>query len=144
MCRSGYPSQSAARIALHRVLACEQAGIHVDDRQTVSAYLTDWLAIKSRTLKPTTLARYTDYINKDLCPALGHIRLEELSHHNVADFITDQLGHGRRPVTLRRCVASSALSERSATTDSRTTPSLTLLSPDLPGENASAGHPIKP
>lgn len=113
MRRGGFPSQSTARAALHRVLACEQAGIRVDDRQTVGDYLTNWLETKARALKPTTLARYTDYINKDLCLALGHIRLEELNHHHVADFITDQLSRRRRPVTLRRCVAtlSSALTD---------------------------------
>jgi hypothetical protein len=36
-----------------RVLACEQAGIHVDDRQTVAEYLEAWLEIKQRSLKPT-------------------------------------------------------------------------------------------
>jgi hypothetical protein len=39
--RCGYPTQAHARTALQKILACEQAGIHVDDRQTVADYLTD-------------------------------------------------------------------------------------------------------
>lgn len=146
MRRSGFPSQSTARAALHRVLACEQAGIRIDDRQTVADYLTSWLEAKSRTLKPTSLARYTDYINKDLCPALGHLRLEELSHHHGADFITDQLGLGRRPVTLRRCVAtlSSALNDAIRHHRLPHNPARCAPLPGLPDRNAFAGHLSKP
>lgn len=66
---------------------------------------------KARALKPTTIARYTDYVTKDLIPALGAIRLEQLAHRDVAEFIATQLAQGRKPITLRRCVAtlSSAL-----------------------------------
>lgn len=53
--------------------------MHSDDRQTVAEYLNTWLEIKQRSLKPTTLARYRDYIVKDLSPALGATRLGELT-----------------------------------------------------------------
>jgi integrase len=113
MRRCGFATQGQARAALHRVLACEQAAIHVDDRQTVAEYLAGWLEYKERMLKPTTLVRYTDYVRKDLYPALGAIRLEDLSHHHVAGFVREQLAAGRGRVTLRRCVAtlSSALTD---------------------------------
>jgi integrase len=113
MRRCGYPTQADARAALRHLLECERAGIHLDDRQTVADYLTDWLAGKAMALKPTTLARYHDYITKDLIPDLGAIRLEELSHHHLACFIRDQLAAGRGPITLRRCIAtlSSALTD---------------------------------
>ena len=39
MRRCGFPSHGAARDALHRVLDCQQAGIHLDDRETVAQYL---------------------------------------------------------------------------------------------------------
>ena len=50
---------------------------------------------------------------KDLIPALGAIRLEELTHHHIAGFVTDQLATGRGPVTVHRCIAtlSSALTD---------------------------------
>jgi Phage integrase, N-terminal SAM-like domain len=54
---------------------------------------------KSRTLKPTTAAVYTDYIVKDLIPAFGAGRLEKLNHLHVARFIDEQLAAGRGPTT---------------------------------------------
>ncbi len=33
------------------------------------------------------MARYRDYITKDLAPALGAIRLEELTHHHIATLV---------------------------------------------------------
>lgn len=59
------------------------------------------------------MARYTDYIAKDLVPALGAIRLERLSHRHISRFVHTQLAAGRGPVTLRRCIAtlSTALNE---------------------------------
>lgn len=113
MRRSGFPTKAQADTALHRVLECERAGVHVDDRQTVASYLDAWLEIKQRSLKPTTLARYSDYIDKDLSPALGPIRLEDLTHHHVAGFVSSQLASGRGLVTVHRCVAtlSSALTD---------------------------------
>jgi integrase len=111
--RCGFPTQNQARTALRRVLACEQAGIHVDDRQTVAEYLEAWLEVKQRSLKPTTMARYLDYVHKDLVPPLGAIRLEELTHHHIAGFVRAQLATGRGHITLPRCVAtlSSALTD---------------------------------
>lgn len=100
MRRGGNPSKMAATVALARVLECERAGVWLDDRQTLADYLTGWLAYKATTLKPTTVALYTDYINKDLVPALGAVRLESLSHQHVARFIHDQLAKGRRPTGI--------------------------------------------
>ncbi len=98
--RSGFPSQATARSALHRVLACERAGVHNDDRQTLADYLASWIEHKAHSPKPTTMARYRDYIVKDLSPALGAIRLEELTHHHIAAWVAEQLAAGRGPVTV--------------------------------------------
>ncbi|HEY2765530.1 MAG TPA: site-specific integrase, partial [Pseudonocardiaceae bacterium] len=113
MRRGGFATKTAAQAALATVLDCERSGIHPDDQQTVADYLTTWLAEKSRTLKPTTIARYRDYLTKDLIPALGAVRLDALSHQHIAAFISHQLDAGRGLVTLRRCVAtlSSALAD---------------------------------
>lgn len=113
MRRCGFATKTDAQSVLHRVLACERAGVECDDRQTVADYLAKWLSAKALGLKPTTLARYTDYVVKDLVPALGAIRLEQLHHRHIAQFVRDQLAAGRGRVTLRRCVAtlSSALTD---------------------------------
>jgi integrase len=113
MRRGGFTTKTAAQTALAQVLHAERTGIHLDDQQTVAAYLTSWLAEKSLTLKPTTLARYRDYVTKDLIPALGAVQLDTLNHQHITTFISHQLDAGRGHVTLRRCVAtlSSALTD---------------------------------
>jgi integrase len=113
MHRSGYATRSDARTALARVLECERAGVILDDTQTVADYLIGWLDAKARRLKPTTIARYRDYLHNDLLPAFGAVRLERLTHQHVDQFVRIQLAAGRGPVTVRRCVAtlSSALND---------------------------------
>lgn len=113
MRRGGFTTRAHAQTELNRVLACERTGITIDDHETVADYLPTWFAAKTLTLKPTTIARYTDYLTKDLIPALGAIPLEKLSHGHVAEFVRTQLDAGRGPVTLRRCIAtlSSALND---------------------------------
>jgi hypothetical protein len=113
MRRSGYDTRSDARAALARVLECERAGVYLDDTQTVTDYLVDWLDAKARRLKPTTVARYRDYVRNDLLPAFGAVRLERLNHQHVDQFVRTQLTAGRGPVTVRRCIAtlSSALND---------------------------------
>jgi integrase len=53
------------------------------------------------------------YFGFAVIPALGAVRLEKLNQFHIARFIHDQLSAGRRPTTLRRCVAtlSSALND---------------------------------
>lgn len=84
MRRGGYPTKAAARTALDDVLARHGAGVAVDDRQTVAAYLTAWLAGKRHTLKPKTLHQYGEYVTKDLIPALGPIRLSSCATSTCA------------------------------------------------------------
>ncbi len=113
MRRSGHGTRSDARAALARVLECERAGVILDDAQTVADYLVGWLDAKARRLKPTTVARYRDYLHNDLMPAFGAVRLERLTHQHVDHFVRGQLAAGRGPVTLRRCIStlSSALND---------------------------------
>jgi integrase len=111
--RSGFSTRSDARAALARVLECERAGVYLDDAQTVADYLVGWLEAKARRLKPTTVARYRDYLHNDLLPAFGAVRLERLTHQHVDQFVRAQLAAGRGSVTVRRCIAtlSSALND---------------------------------
>ncbi|PWW60217.1 site-specific recombinase XerD [Actinokineospora spheciospongiae] len=113
MRRGGFATRRDAESALGKVLEYERSGLHVDDRETVAEYLRRWLQVKALELKPTTMAGYEDYVAKDLVPALGALRLEELSHRHIALYIRDQLGRDRGATTLRRCVAtlSSALGD---------------------------------
>ncbi|MFD4737599.1 tyrosine-type recombinase/integrase [Streptomyces virginiae] len=64
-------------------------------------------------LKPTTMARYRDYVRNDLVPAFGTLRLDQLAHRHLSAFVTSQLAADRGRTTLYRCQAtlSSALGD---------------------------------
>ncbi|GAA4987907.1 hypothetical protein GCM10023205_68500 [Yinghuangia aomiensis] len=99
-------------MALRRVLDGE-GGYDADPNQTAAEYLEGWLAAKELTLKPTTYARYRDYVTKDLIPGLGTLRLDDLGHRQILALVRRQLGAGRGRTTIYRCMAtlSSALGD---------------------------------
>ncbi|MFB0632826.1 tyrosine-type recombinase/integrase [Streptomyces sp. AB3(2024)] len=109
--RGGFVSHDAAEGALRRFLEGEAGGFNADSNQSVADYLTAWLAAKALVLKPTTIARYRDYVHNDLVPAFGTLKLDELGHRHIAAFVTSELAAGRGQTTLYRCLAtlSSAL-----------------------------------
>ncbi|MFE2443948.1 tyrosine-type recombinase/integrase [Streptomyces sp. NPDC059426] len=111
--RGGFPTQEAAAAALRRMLEGEDGGFSADPNQTVADYLTTWLTAKALVLKPTTMARYRNYVTADLIPALGQVRLDDLGYSHIAGFVHTQLAHGRGKVTVHRCLAtlSSALGD---------------------------------
>ncbi|GAA0551398.1 hypothetical protein GCM10010390_62090 [Streptomyces mordarskii] len=111
--RGGFPTQEASAAALRRMLEGEDGGFSADPNQTVADYLTTWLTAKALVLKPTTMARYRNYVTADLIPALGQVRLDDLGFSHIAGFVHTQLAHGRGKVTVHRCLAtlSSALGD---------------------------------
>ena len=62
--RAGFTSKGAAAAELTKLPERGPGGVVVDDVETVGAFLTSWLAEKSRVLKPTTAARYRDYVQQ--------------------------------------------------------------------------------
>jgi len=111
--RGGFTSPEAAQAALRTFLEGEAGGFNADPNQTVADYLHTWLTAKALVLKPTTMARYRDYVHNDLVPAFGSLRLDDLRHRHISAFVTGQLAAGRGRTTLYRCLAtlSSALGD---------------------------------
>ncbi|MHA5052117.1 tyrosine-type recombinase/integrase [Streptomyces sp. SD15] len=111
--RGGFPSQETAEQALSRFLEGEAGGYNADPSQTVASYLEAWLDAKALVLKPTTMARYRDYVRNDLVPAFGTLKLDQLAHRHISAYVTCQLAAGRGRTTLYRCLAtlSSALGD---------------------------------
>ncbi|MBT2456854.1 site-specific integrase, partial [Streptomyces sp. ISL-86] len=72
-----------------------------------------WLDAKALVLKPTTMARYRDYVRNDLVPAFGNLQLDQLAHRHISAYVTCQLAADRGRTTLYRCLAtlSSALGD---------------------------------
>ncbi|MEU7510455.1 site-specific integrase [Streptomyces sp. NPDC042898] len=98
---------------MRRFLEGEAGGFDADPNQTVATYLDAWLGAKALVLKPTTMARYRDYVRNDLVPAFGTLKLDQLAHRHISAFVTEQLAAGRGRTTLYRCLAtlSSALGD---------------------------------
>ncbi|WP_405846725.1 hypothetical protein [Streptomyces sp. NBC_01518] len=67
--RGGFTNPDAAETALRTFLEGEAGGFNADPNQTVADYLRTWLTAKTLVLKPTTMARYRDYVHNDLAPA---------------------------------------------------------------------------
>ena len=113
MRRGGHATKGAAQRALTDVLERFGAGVAVDDRQTVADYLTAWLTGKRHALKPKTAHQYQEYVIKDLVPALGAHRLEQLRHEHVVALVAELEAAGRGAATIRRLIAvlSSALAD---------------------------------
>ncbi|MGA4561504.1 tyrosine-type recombinase/integrase [Uniformispora flossi] len=111
--RSGFDSNTSAHAALRRLLDGEACGFDADPNQTVAEYLEDWLAEKEFVLKPTTYARYRDYVRNDLIPGLGALRLDDLGHRQILAFVRRELAAERGRTTIYRCMAtlSSALGD---------------------------------
>ncbi|MFE6157740.1 tyrosine recombinase XerC [Streptomyces sp. NPDC056486] len=111
--RGGFHDHDTADLALRKFLEGQAGGFNADPNQTLAAYLTTWLKTKALTLKPTTMVRYRAYTTHDLIPALGSLKLDELSHRHIAAFVHTQLAAGRSKITLYRCLAtlSSALGD---------------------------------
>ncbi|MGQ0776791.1 MAG: site-specific integrase [Pseudonocardiales bacterium] len=113
MRRGSYPTKGAAQRALTDVLTRYDAGVKVDDRETVAGYLTAWLDGKRNALKPKSLYRYSEIITKELAPTLGALPLEQLRHDHVAALVAELEETGRGAPTIRyiHAVLSSALSD---------------------------------
>ncbi|MER5671944.1 tyrosine-type recombinase/integrase [Pseudonocardia alni] len=113
MRRSGFTTKKAARAALDEAVQRLDGGVVVDDRETLGQYLEGWLVERQRSMKPTSYARYRDYVRNDIVPALGTRPLEKITHAHVATLITDLERSGRGAVTIHRIHATlrSALSD---------------------------------
>ena len=75
-------------------------GFNADPNQTLADYLTGWLEAKELRLKPTTFARYRDYIRNDLIPALGDVLPD------VLGCVHAQLERGTGKVTVHQILAT--------------------------------------
>jgi integrase len=111
--RGGFATEDDARTALHRYLDGRLLGISADPNQTVGEYLATWLDGKRLRLKATTWVRYRDYVQDDLIPALGPIRLDDLAYAHLHHFVQTQLAAGRGKSTVWHILAtlSSALGD---------------------------------
>ena len=112
--KGGFATKAEADAALAAVLHAANTGEHRHDgRQTVGAYLTTWLADREADgLRASTALMYRRYVEHDLIPALGSVRLGDLRPGHVERLLRDLRTAGRGATTIRRIHATlrSALS----------------------------------
>ncbi|MFD7450416.1 tyrosine-type recombinase/integrase [Kitasatospora sp. NPDC059827] len=82
--KGGYEDKDAALAALKKAIAKVDRGEVIDHRTTVAQYLIKWLD-QRKTLEPTTASSYESHLRIYLIPALGHIKLEDLTAEPIAD-----------------------------------------------------------
>lgn len=102
-------AQQACAIAVQAVRSGRRQG---GQGPTVESWLTQWLERKERDgLRAATVASYGRYIRNELSPAIGNVRLHELTRHHVDDLVQQLARAGRGVTTIHRihAVLSSAL-----------------------------------
>ncbi|MCL2091628.1 MAG: site-specific integrase [Micrococcales bacterium] len=108
-------TQAAARTWLATAQADEQQRIPIPtDRWTVAAWLEHWLKdIMPTRVRPLTIEGYTGVVARYIVPAIGNIRLTELSVSRTQQAVDALVvaGASTRTVQKFRQVLSSALTE---------------------------------
>lgn len=90
--KGGFRSAKAAAEARAEILAADQAGtLPTDGKQTVGAWLTDWLdgKVGAEAIRATTEVGYRGHVDNYLIPYLGHLRLIDLRPHHVTRMLID-------------------------------------------------------
>lgn len=72
----------------------------VSERQTVSAYLTTWLATIQPTVKARSYMRYDAAIRIHIAPSLGHHKLARLKAQHIQTFYAAALAGGASAATV--------------------------------------------
>src|SRR5262249_626576 len=97
---------------LRRLLHSGDTGSHVPpDRITLAMWVTDWLALKARSIKARTHERYEEILTHHVVPVLGGIPLQKISARDIDKLYsglalgpsTAQLLH----IVLKACLASA-------------------------------------
>src|SRR4051794_26637910 len=95
--KGGFVTKREAQAHLTKTLAAFQSGTFADpSKLTLREYLVNrWLPIKRDALRPSTYDSYRRNIELHILPALGHVRLQQLTPDQLDRFYADQLAGGR-------------------------------------------------
>lgn len=84
-----------------------------NDRQSVKAFLADWLADKKETVRPATYRSYADTVRLHIEPQIGHKILTKLTPQDVRKMLSDLATGGMKPPSVRytRTVLRAAVNQ---------------------------------
>lgn len=92
--------QEAAR-KLNEALRDRDSGLPVvGGKQTVEQYLTSWLAATKATIRPTTFARYEQFVRVHIVPTIGKSALSKLSPQQLQALYALKLEEGLSSTTV--------------------------------------------
>lgn len=92
---------------LRAALAARDSGQTVaDPTQTLGSYLATWLEAVRPTLRARSWERYEEHVRLYLVPALGRVKLAQLTPANVQRLYSALLDRGLSPSTVRRVHAA--------------------------------------
>lgn len=111
--KTAYTHTEAGAVAQLRRLGGRAIDGHLvsTSTPTVGDYLEDWFATHSDDWRPSTQRSYRGAIDRQLRPAFGPLRLEQLTPQVIQRWLTDhKQAHGaRRRITLAHAILRSAL-----------------------------------
>lgn len=110
---SGGSRQEVAK-KVQAALSDVAAGLPVSDaRITVAGYLKEWVEGVSPSLRPHTLRGYQGHIRRHIVPALGTMRLLDLSPRHVSKMLADivKSGVSAQTASLVRATLRKALND---------------------------------
>lgn len=82
----GLNQKQAAELRAERLRQIRYGSFQEESKQTVAAYLTDWLERQQHRLAPTTAASYESYIRLHIIPSLGDTHLDKLTAAAIEAF----------------------------------------------------------
>jgi integrase len=96
-------TREEAHEKLVEALSNRNKGLVFDaDNIKVSEYLERWLAASVRdTVRPTTFERYEQMVRLHICPALGKLKLKDLTPVHVRGLYREKLDAGLSPRTVQ-------------------------------------------
>jgi integrase len=106
-------NKTAARVAAQKLLS-ELDVVVAGSTATVTQLLDEWMSFQeSRGRSPTTLNGYRSLIDHHISPAIGSVRIEDLSAHQLDTFYRKISNSGKSPRTVRNihAVLSAALNQ---------------------------------
>jgi len=106
-----------AQTELTRLLDEVRKGVEVDTKLTVAAYLERWLEGHAPTVSAATLERYETLVQRHIIPAIGGVRLAQLTGLRLSAFYGEKARAGLGAVTIRHIDRLLNTALRDAETD---------------------------
>jgi len=106
--KSGFTTKRDAQAALNTARTNAAKGLGSGDANiTIAKFLTGWLERKEQDgLRTSTLTMYRSYVDNEIIPALGRMKLADLRRHHVDEFVRSLGSDERGPTTVRRMHAT--------------------------------------